>query len=294
MEWAARRVEAEEESTRRRRDICVASAEAGRSGESDEDDEAEAALVARMREASKLGAAPEATGSASGSASASAAASAPAAAPASIVSPTPRGGSSSFAPAAAPASSAAATSGFGMASAASPASHTSSGRSLSNSGSGGGAAAGSSGKPSPTRSPAPTTSGELSLAAKQAQRSQRASEGSGLLVIDSLQIEKLKLQFRNPESGKFDRALELLEFVEAFETVLGPGKSRKEFKQIFMKIEPTQMDPSIGTSSCHSCSARNRVAEQTLERMLWPLEKEGIMSYDLRGTFGGNRGHSHP
>lgn len=78
--------------------------------------------------------------------------------------------------------------------------------------------------------------GSVSLALKQQQRTSRVAEGSGLLVMDSLQIERLKLHFRSGDTGRFDRALELPQFVEAFAAVL-PGKTRKEFKQIFMKID---------------------------------------------------------
>jgi hypothetical protein len=85
-------------------------------------------------------------------------------------------------------------------------------------------------------------------ASASAARSSRA-EGSGLLVMDSAQMEQLKLHFRDPTSGRFDRALTLNEFVEAFAAVLahmdGSGgggggnesRSRKVFKQMFMKID---------------------------------------------------------
>ncbi len=94
----------------------------------------------------------------------------------------------------------------------------------------------------------------LQYQARHALRSSRVAEGgvSGLLmVMDSHQMERLKLHFRDPTTNRFDRALALDEFVEAFAAVFEKGKSRKEFKTMFMKIDANS-DGSIDVRKNHN------------------------------------------
>jgi len=60
--------------------------------------------------------------------------------------------------------------------------------------------------------------------------------GVGLFGLDRQAIDQLKSHFLDPHTGRFDRQLELNEFADAFAAVL-PGKTKKECRQWFMKID---------------------------------------------------------
>jgi hypothetical protein len=105
-----------------------------------------------------------------------------------------------------------------------------------------------------TESAAPDSPSKSALIAPL--RPNRPAEGS-LLSVDALQIEQLKSHFRDPETGRFDLALELSQFVEAFASVLS-GKSRKELKQMSggrVLLRQELFHYSATFSQCASCLA---------------------------------------